>query len=75
LSGTSSDGAGAIKVVVGLAQRQNNPDASIILCYPSGAGCSAPPAGNPHDGGDALPPLSTSYSVIRRWIQENAQFN
>ncbi|HEU4618541.1 MAG TPA: hypothetical protein VFV10_10890 [Gammaproteobacteria bacterium] len=59
------------------------PDSSIILCYPSSPvntdSCpNSPilqPAGTPHDGGQALPSGSNSYKIIKRWIQEGANFN
>jgi hypothetical protein len=82
LFGTSTDGLGVVKVVSDTTQRQNNPDASIILCYPSSTSGTANrcpgggtlPVGSPHDGLLALPVSSPSYGVIRRWIQEGAQF-
>jgi mono/diheme cytochrome c family protein len=73
---------GSVKVVSG-GQRQSNPEDSIILCYPSSPlnadNCPtspiAQPVGTPHDGGFALPQSSDSYKIIKRWIQEGAQFD
>ncbi len=79
--GDSSDttGARAVLDLVGLNANDiylqlvpdmvdlDSPQDSRILCYPSGQ------CGTTHTGGsNALPPGSTSYAVIERWIEEGA---
>jgi WD40 repeat protein len=51
------------------ARRVNRalPDASLMLLKPSG--------GVPHGGGVVLEPGSRRYEIVRRWIEEGAQFH